>query len=617
MGEIEDQTLGRTGPASAVQDVLFGVDGPSTMVELVGLRGRIHPAATAFVFLKDGETEDGALSYGAMDQQSRAVAAALRRIGCADARVLLLYPQGLEFVVAFFGTLRAGAAAVPAPHAKAGRASIDRLLAIVDDARPLVALTTDALVAETMAALGTGPNKVIVTSISALIAQQAPDTDAELPKPDQLALVQYTSGSTGTPRGVMITHANLMANMALIREKFGHTRASVFVGWLPMFHDMGLVGNLLQPVYAGCKCVLMSPSAFLEEPVRWLRAISIYRGTTAGAPNFAYDFCVDRIDMVDRAGLDLRSLEIAFNGSEPVRARTLDRFAEAFAPYGYRRSASYPCYGMAEATLLITGGTKSMQPARHHWTNTGAALQTCISSGSALSGSGHALLIVDPDTMQPQPDGSVGEIWFAGPSVATGYWNRRPETAACFGQSPADRHDPRWLRTGDLGFMADGALYVTGRSKDVMILRGRNIYPQDIEAAAEDAHPALRPDCSAAFLIEDTDAAGKDRRALVVVSEVAHRYLREPPMAEIADAVRAVVSRDHGQSVSVIALLKPGTLPKTTSGKIQRQLCKARFVAGELSLIAEDRLGPAFWLETLANSKPELRSHAAQISLSP
>ena len=562
-----------------------------SLVALLALRAHEQREDVCFTYLRDGAVEAGHLTFGALADQALALAAVLRDLGCAGQRVLLLYPQGLAFVAAFFGTLQAGAAAVPAPHAKGSRASTARLLAIVGDARPHVALTTPALLDETTAALAADHPQLLVTTIEALLSRGVPDKPVPMPRPGDLALVQYTSGSTGSPRGVMITHANIMANEALIRQSFEHRRETVFVGWLPMFHDMGLIGNLLQPIHAGCRCVLMSPSAFLEEPIRWLRAITTYRGTTGGAPNFAYDFCVDRTHPADRADLDLRSWDIAYNGSEPVRARTLDRFAETFAPHGFRRQAFYPCYGMAEATLLIAGGDKAQAPARVMVEDLGQPPRAAVACGWTRQD--HQILIVDPETRTVLDDGETGEIWFAGPSVGQGYWNRPEESAAQFAASLAGHVDGRWLRTGDLGFARQGELFVTGRIKDVMILRGKNHYPQDLETTAQAAHPGLRADCGAAFLIEQDD-----RQAVVLVHEVTHSHLQAPPLAEIAGAVRAAASREHGLHVAVVALLRPGSLPKTTSGKIQRRQTRARFLAGELALLGEDRHGPAFWRPT-------------------
>jgi acyl-CoA synthetase (AMP-forming)/AMP-acid ligase II len=593
-------------PDQVVADPARAPGPPRTLPAVLEWRAGLAPDRRALTFLQDGETETGHLTQGALAGAAGRIAGALaaRGVGPAmgpglegAARVLLLYPAGLDFVQAFMGTLRAGAVAVPAPHAQGGRSQAARLAAIAADAAPALVLTTTGLCAETEAALGPA---IPVTTIEALLAG-AQEMPPPLPAPDALALIQYTSGSTGNPRGVMITHAAIMANQRMITERFGHSPATVCVGWLPMFHDMGLIGNLLQPLYAGYLSVLMPPVAFLEDPLHWLAAITRYgagggvtgSGITGGAPNFAYDLCVDRIAPADRADLDLRGWTIAYSGSEPVRAATLDRFAAAFAPYGFRRRAFYPCYGMAEATLLIAGGEVADLAPRVTVTEPGQAPRSVVGCGAP--GADHAVLVVDPETHSPLPAGQTGEIWFAGPSVGSGYWQRPAETAAMFGASPADRDDPRWLRTGDLGFVQGAEVFVTGRIKDVLIVKGRNHYPQDLEATAQASHPGLRPDCGAAFLVEGPDGAGRDRQALVIVHEVTAAVLRAPPVAEIAGAMRAAISRDHGLHLAVVALIRPGSLPKTTSGKLQRARTRAAFLAGTLPLLAEDRHGPAFW----------------------
>ena len=330
-----------------------------------------------------------------------------------------------------------------------------------------------------------------------------------------------------------------------------------------------------------------------------MRAITTYGGTTAGAPNFAYDFCVDRTDPDQRAGLDLRTWDIAYNGSEPVRAQTLERFAKVFATYGFRKEAFYPCYGMAEATLLIAGGAKALQPTlRPLWGDEkgGEDVKTLVSCGRTWGD--EELRVVDPDSHQPKPPGEVGEIWLAGSNISSGYWNQTDENARIFGASLAGENDGRFMRTGDLGLVADGELYVTGRIKDVMIIRGRNHYPQDVEATVQAAHPALRTDCGAAFLIE-TDA----KQALFVVNEVERSVLRDVPVREIAGAVRASVSLAHGLHVTGVVLLKTAGVPKTSSGKIQRRLTRARYMSGELRIVGEDLHGRRFWEE----GQPPLR----------
>jgi acyl-CoA synthetase (AMP-forming)/AMP-acid ligase II len=352
----------------------------------------------------------------------------------------------------------------------------------------------------------------------------------------------------------------------------------VVVSWLPVFHDMGLIGMILQPVYVGCSAVLMSPGAFLQDPRRWLRAITRYNGTTSGAPNFAYDFCVDRIAEHERSEFDLRRWRIAYNGSEPIRASTLERFTSAYKPAGFRPEAFYPCYGLAEATLLVTG----VRPADPPVVRTDQRLAKTV-VGCGRSHSEQRVVIVDPDTCMPLADGQLGEIWIAGASVASGYWNRPDETKAAFNGRLATTLEGPFLRTGDLGMISDGELFVTGRLKEIMIVRGRNHYPQDVEQTAERGHVALRPGCGAAFLAEND---GRER--LVVVQELRKEFLNNPPVEEIARGVREAVALEHGLQVSSLVLIRTGTLPKTSSGKIQRRLCHAHYLEGRLEKVAED-----------------------------
>ena len=348
----------------------------------------------------------------------------------------------------------------------------------------------------------------------------------------------------------------------------------------------------------------MSPGSFLQEPARWLRAITKYRGTTAGSPNFGYDFCVDRIAAEQRQGLDLSSWDIAYNGSEPVKARTLERFITAFAPHGFGRAAFYPCYGMAEATLLVAGGAKSAEPIlRAHEPAAaneapeqadGPAVQmpaVQMPAGQKIVGCGstdqnHRIVIVDPVARCEVPDGQQGEIWIAGPSISPGYWNRPEETAEAFDLPLAGMAPWRFMRTGDLGLRAEGQLFVTGRIKELIIVRGRNHYPHDIEETAQGSHAALRLGAGAAFAVEAADTP-----RLVVVNEIARQFLRAPPIPEIVGRVREAVSREHGLQVAAVVLIKTGALPKTSSGKIQRGLCRARFLAGTLPVVGEDRIG--------------------------
>ncbi|HYO12430.1 MAG TPA: AMP-binding protein, partial [Thermoanaerobaculia bacterium] len=574
-----------------MRESLFSSDDtPTSMVDVLRARALQHPERTAFVFLADGAREERRLTYAELDAEVRAVAARLAELGLRGRRALLLYPAGLDFVVAFLGCLYAGVVAVPSYPPSRRRLDL-RLQAIARNARPDAVLTTAEIFPryETIAA------QIVELGQAVWLATDEPTSAAEGWQPpvpgeipdDALAFLQYTSGSTATPKGVMVSHGNLIHNEEMIRRAFRQSERSVIVGWLPLFHDMGLIGNVLQPLYAGASCVLMPPMAFLQRPSRWLEAVSRYRATTSGGPNFAYDLCVRRIAPAERERLDLSSWEVAFNGAEPVRAETLERFAEAFAPQGFRREAFYPCYGLAEATLFVTGSTAGCPP------SVGAFEAAALERGQGIPGTdgrsgrrlvgcgrgwaGQEIVLVEPGSGRRLGPGEVGEIWIAGRSVAQGYWESPEETARTFGARLEGEPRP-FLRTGDLGFLAEGELFVTGRLKDLIIVRGRNHYPQDIERAAEESHPALRPGNGAAFSVE---LAGEER--LVVVQEIDRHRLKDAPAA--LEAVRRAVAEEHEVQVHEVVLVGPGGVPKTSSGKIQRQTCRSLYLAGELDAL--------------------------------
>jgi acyl-CoA synthetase (AMP-forming)/AMP-acid ligase II/acyl carrier protein len=512
-------------------------------------------------------------------------------------RVILLFPPGLDFIAGLFGCLFAGAVAVPAyPPRPRGRQHA--LAAIVADARPALLLTVSSI-ASRAAALAEGEPALAGLRWLAVDEPAADDEESWAPRwshpgadAGSLAFLQYTSGSTAAPKGVMVSHGNLLHNEEMIRMAFGQSEESVIVSWLPLFHDMGLIGGVLQPLYLGASCILMSPAAFLQRPARWLEAISRYGATTSGGPDFAYRLCLERPG--GREGLDLSRWSVAFAGAEPVRPETLERFAREMAPYGFRREAFYPCYGLAEATLFVTGGRKEEPP---RWIEVeseglGHGRIRPASAGPAVrltacgrAWCGQEVAVVDPETGVRRPAGEVGEIWVAGPSVAGGYWQRPEETARTFGARLAGEPDTGpFLRTGDLGFQWGGELYVTGRLKDLIILRGRNHYPQDLELAVERSHPGLRPGCGAAFSVE---REGEER--LVVVQEVGAR--REGDVEEMADAVFRQVFEEHEVRLDELVLVEPGTIPKTSSGKIRRAACRAAYLEGTLAVVGGRRSG--------------------------
>ncbi len=504
----------------------------------------------AFTYLVDGEDDQVHLTNRELDRQARAIGGWLESLHLSGQRALLLYPPGLEFIAAFFGCLYAGVMAVPVYPPRRNR-SLNRIQSIADDAEAKVALTTSVVVRRVEPLIDETPHLRDLTWLATDRIPTGLDQQWEPPDihGDTLAFLQYTSGSTGSPKGVVLNHYNLVHNSALIAYAFEHTRTSLGVFWLPSYHDMGLIGGILQPLYVGRPNVLMSPMAFLQKPYRWLSAISRFGGTTSGGPNFAYDLCVRKITPEQKATLDLSSWQVAFNGAEPVRKETLDRFAEAFAPCGFRREAFYPCFGMAEATLIVSGGY-AKQPPVVRWVESRALLANRIVDGTpgqngsrALVGCGGTLpdqkiVIADPESMTLCPADRIGEIWVHGPSVAQGYWRQPEATEATFRAYLKDTGQGPFLRTGDLGFLRDGELFITGRLKDLIIFRGRNIYPQDIEETVQQSHPFLVPNSGAALTVE---VDGQER--LVVVQELERR--KKDSLDAVFDAIRRAVSAEH------------------------------------------------------------------------
>jgi amino acid adenylation domain-containing protein len=574
-----------------------------SLVELLRRRAEERPAHGGYVFLRDGEGEAGRLGYGELDAWAREIAAGLQEDFRPGARVLLVFPPGLEFIAAFFGCLYAGLIAVPVypPRFHKG---LGQLRHVVRDARPAAVLSTAELAAAAARADEPDLAGLAWVAVDRREPGRAERWRQPAPDGDTAAFLQYTSGSTGDPKGVLVSHRNLAHNLQAIRRVFGLGAGSVVVGWLPVYHDMGLIGNVLQPLYCGGTCVLMSPASFLQRPMRWLQAISRYRATASGGPNFAYELCVRKAAEAECRGLDLGCWEVAFNGAEPVRQETLARFAEAFAPWGFRRSAFRPCYGLAEATLLVAGVAAGAPPPRGSAFAADALAERRVVAAAADPAGGEAarvrvlvgcgpplpdqrLLVVDPETLDPCPPDRVGEIWLAGPSVAQGYWERPRLSAEIFGATlPSAGTGERFLRTGDLGFLHQGDLFLAGRLKDLIIVRGRNLYPQDVERSVEGCHPSLRPGGGAAFAV---DSGGEER--LVVVHEV-DRHARAPA-AEVASAVRRVVAEEHEVQVYEVVLLRAGSLAKTSSGKVRRRACAAAWQQGTLAAVGRSRLAEA------------------------
>lgn len=565
----------------------------NNLVELLQDRALHQPNDTAYIFLTNGENEAISLTYRELDQKARLIGSVLQNLGLRGERALLMYPPGLEFISSFFGCLYAGVIAVPAYPPRRNQ-SLERLHSIVADCQATQVLSTTTIKKNLGESLDRYPNLETLSWLSTdnLVSSWNNNWEFSPILPDSLAFLQYTSGSTGTPKGVMVSHRNLMQNQQMIEKAFGHNPNTIGAGWLPLFHDMGLIGNVLQPLYFGKFCVLMSPVDFLQKPVRWLQMISQYRANSSGGPNFAYDLCLRKITEEQMQGLDLSSWEVAFTGAEPIRAQTLENFAAKFAPWGFRKEAFYPCYGMAEATLFIAGGRKHQEPITETVDEVALeenrAIRTIAQEkgSKTIVGCGRAwldekIVIVNPETLTRCPNHKVGEIWVASASIAQGYWNQPEKTRETFQAYLADTKEGPFLRTGDLGFLReDGELFVTGRLKDVVIIRGKNHYPQDLEHTVQKSHPALQSVPGAAFGVE---IAGEEK--LVVVQEVERTYLKKINIEEVIGNIRQELIAHHGLQVYEVVLIKPGTLPKTSSGKIQRYLCRARFLERMLDAV--------------------------------
>ena len=528
----------------------------------------------AFVFLNGKGLPEAEWTFAELDSRARGIAAALVERGLAGQRALLLFPQGLDFVAALYGCFYAGVVAVPVPFMP-GRRTAERLAAIAADARAGGVLTTGALRSDRTVV----PEAMADRHLAWIEVEALPTGSPPRPARADLAFLQYTSGSTGTPKGVAISHANLLANCRMIAEAFGDDETTCGVSWLPLFHDMGLVGHVLQPVYLGCTSVLMSPATFFQRPVRWLKAISDWGGTTSGAPTAGYDVCARMVRPEDAEGLDLSSWRLAYCGAEKVRPAILERFAARFADRGFRRGAFFPCYGLAEATLLVTG---------RHGVAVDSAFATAPEStdGDAVAGdgtlalpapscggppSGCDVVVADLRAGTALPDGRVGEVWVAGPHVARGYWGE-DSGARSFGARLPDGSGP-FLRTGDLGFSRGGELFLVGRLKDVLVVSGTNHAAEDVEDVVAGSDPLFTGCGGAAFAVERGD-----REEAVVVQEVPSRHLRTSAAASAAEHAMAAVVGRCGFRLGRLVLVRQGRLPRTSSGKVQRARARAMFL---------------------------------------
>ncbi|MFG1796230.1 AMP-binding protein [Nocardia sp. NPDC049149] len=559
-------------------------------VDLVRTRARRQGNQEAYVFLDENGREADCLTFQELDNRARAVAERLTETVGRGERALLLYPAGLDYVAAFFGCLYAGVIGIPlfAP----GRNRSAHIAAIAADATAAAVLTT----AEIVAAGDTG-----------LPFSRLPHIATDTLGPAQgrgtavagiVAYLQYTSGSTSAPKGVVIDHAMSINHCGQLARAWLVDNESVVVSWLPHFHDYGQVNGILLPVYAGCRAVLMAPTTFAKNPIRWLDAVTTYRGTHSGAPNFAFDLCVDKTTAAQRASLDLRSWRHVGNGAEPVRKATLDRFEATFTPHGLDGAVLTPGYGLAEATLVLTcGGSHERRVVRRFDPQALGRRRAEIATapgGLELVGvgapvPGTEIAIVDPESGRILPDGVVGEIWAAGPSVSPRYWGKHDDSARTFGARFAGG-ETRWLRTGDLGFVDDGELFVNGRLKNMMIVNGVNYYLEDIEATAVGSAEALRAGGVLAFGVGE---AAQERLALVA------EYRADGQVAphQLAATMRDAVARRHGIAPITVVLIVQGAVPRTTSGKLRRQECRSEFLAGRLPEIYR-------WTEATTDTEP-------------
>lgn len=570
----------------------------ATLVDILQIRAQEQPHQTIYNFLADGETEEISLTYGQLEQKAKAIAAHLQTVCSPQDRVLLLFPAGLDYITAFFGCLYAGVIAIPAYPPRPNR-SLGRIQNILQNAQTNLALTSSETLNSLSRQLEVTPELQNLHWITTDTLNLNLERNWHPPhiSEDDIAFLQYTSGSTAEPKGVKIAYRNLLHNLEAIHRCFRHSEQSRGVIWLPPYHDMGLIGGVLQPLFGDFSVTLMSPLMFLQNPLRWLKAISNYQATTSGGPNFAYDLCVRKFKPEQLTGLDLSSWQVAFNGAEPINHETLSKFAETFAPYGFDYSAFYPCYGMAEATLIISGGSKNTAVVTK--TVQGRALQenkiidahphesyphTLVSCGRSLAN--QKIAIANPETLVSCKPGEVGEIWVSGSSIAKGYWRQPEITEATFDAYLKDTQEGPFLRTGDLGFLDQGELFFTGRLKDMIVIKGRNHYPQDIEKTVEQTTSWIRPGCVASFSI---DLQGEEK--LIVLAEVERRYWSSKrnggksssqemiDVKELTQLLRREVAKNHDLQVYASLLLKPGSLPKTSSGKIQRHACRIEFIA--------------------------------------
>ncbi|MFA5419561.1 MAG: fatty acyl-AMP ligase, partial [Bacteroidales bacterium] len=577
-------------------DFLKGFDDPivqqsSTYLEVVMKRTLETPDHVVYRFLEDGVNESEVLTYAALSAQAKAVSAALQQNGVKGDRVLMLFPPGLTYVASLFGCFYSGLIAVPAYPPRKNR-GLKRLLSIIGDAEAKICLLTRQIYNDIERNFIEEP---MLKNMKWLVYEDIKPEEALRFIPveinaEDVALLQYTSGSTGHPKGVMITQLNLLYNSEYIRQTFGLGKHTIGMHWLPVFHDMGLIGGILQVAYLGAVNIGMPPAVFLKNPMNWLKAIEKYQATTGGGPNFTYDFCVQKSTTEEAAHLDLSSMTVFYSGSEPIRKSTCQSFTAHFKSSGVSPKQLLSCYGMAETTLIITGNSQDEEPVfldldQEALSGNKVVISNNQKKSIAIAGCGHTWMetvvkIVNPDTFELSSSDEIGEIWVKGPTVAAGYWNKADETQRTF-NAFINNQDGPYLRTGDLGFFHGSELYVTGRLKDLIIIRGANYYPNDIEFTVQNTDAALRENSGAAFPVTH-----HNQEVLVIVQELERTAMRNTDFDALISAIRKSVSEEHEIEAQAVILIKTGSIPLTSSGKIQRRQTRYEYLNNELEVVA-------------------------------
>ncbi len=562
-----------------------------SLVEIISKRATNQPESVVYKYLGDGVNETESFTFKEIDRVARSIAHALSEKLTKGDRVLLLFPQGLQYVAALYGCFYGGFIAIPAYPPRRNR-KMDRINSIIEDSGAAAGLVTEEVFKTIERNFSDDEllKEMAWFEYEKISTNPAPPEISEFPKPEEIAFIQYTSGSTGNPKGVMITHKNILYNSDFIRRSFGFDKNTVGMNWLPIFHDMGLVGGIFQAAFLGLINIGMPPVAFLKNPLNWLKAIDKYKATTGGGPNFSYDYCVQKIKPEEAESLDLSTIKNFYCGGEPVRKRTFETFPKHFSAAKVRSNQMFAVYGMAETTLIVTGKDPATEPGYVRVDQEALSKNKVIfvdknEKGIDLVSNGRVwmetnVIIVNPDTFNEVDKNSIGEVWISGPTVAKGYWNKPEENKRTFDAYLSNGTGP-WLRSGDLGFMFNDELYITGRLKDLIIIRGVNYYPNDIEYSVQQSHEAFKSNSGAAF---STHKDGIEK--LVIVQELERNFLRNTDFDELLTHIRKTIADEHELEVYSIALIRTGSIPLTSSGKIQRRQTRYEYLSGKLNIIA-------------------------------